>query len=157
MTQAALSPEDEVRLHVATDLWNLNAGEGALNAVKLQLLRDERVVYGDEQREKMEHVATVDLYPAELVRTDAGWSLDLAPFLRQHAHLLLPGYGNLLAVTTLKAREYHYAKHARNAFYHLETVNLPFHEFRFSYGERGDVEKQKAGTPLGMPALRGAD
>lgn len=157
MTQAALSPEDEVRLHVATDLWDLNAGEGALNAVKLQLLRDERVVYGDEQREKMEHVATVDLYPAELVRTDAGWSLDLAPFLRQHAHLLLPGYGNLLSVTTLKAREYHYAKHARNAFYHLETVNLPFHEFRFSYGERGDVEKQKAGTPLGMPALRGAD
>ncbi|WP_240309228.1 radical SAM protein [Corynebacterium pollutisoli] len=157
MTQAALTPEDEVRLHVATDLWDLNAGEGALNAVKLQLLRDERVVYGDEQREKMEHVATVDLYPAELVRTDAGWSLDLAPFLRQHAHLLLPGYGNLLSVTTLKAREYHYAKHARNAFYHLNTVNLPFHEFRFSYGERGDVEKQKAGTPLGMPALRGAD
>lgn len=153
MTRAALTPDDEVRLHIATDLWELNAGEGALNAVKLQLLRDEKVIYGDEQREKMEHVATVDLYPAELTRTAQGWSLDLTPFLRQYEHLLLPGYGNLLSVTTLKAREYHYSKHARNAFYHLETVNLPFHEFRFSYGERGDVVKQRTGTPLGMPAL----
>lgn len=133
MMQASISRGDEVNLHIDDDLWALNAPEGAINAVKLQFLRDNPVVYGDEQRTKMEHVATIDLYPAELERTGTGWAVDLAPVLERHAHTFLPDYGNLLSVTTLRAREYHYAKHARNAFYHLETINLPFHEFRFDY------------------------
>ena len=66
---------------------------------------------------------------------EGGWILDLSHFLNQHATTFLPDFGNLLSITTIKAREYHYAKHAKNAFYHLETVNLPFHEFRFDWVE----------------------
>lgn len=133
MTQAVLSSTDATMAFVADDLWSLNANDGAINAVRVQLLRDNHVVYGDEERTKMEHVATTDFYAAELQRVEGGWMLDLSRFLNQYAHTFLPNYGNLLSITTIKAREYHYAKHAKNAFYHLETVNLPFHEFRFDW------------------------
>ena len=133
ITQANISPSDSIQVFVADDIWALNAGDGAINAVRVQLLRDNLVVYGDEARTKMEHVATTDFYAAELTRAEGGWILDLTGFFNQYAHTFLPDYGNLLSITTIKAREYHYAKHAKNAFYHLETVNLPFHEFRFGW------------------------
>lgn len=67
--------------------------------------------------------------------------VDLTDFLRERRRTFLPEFGKLLSVTTVKAREYHYATHARNAFHHLETVDLPFHEFRFSYEAGGrDIE-----------------
>lgn len=135
MTQAVLSPADATKVFIADDLWSLNNTDDAVNAVRVQLLRDNYVVYGDEARTKMEHVATTDFYPAELERVEGGWILDLSHFLNQHATTFLPDFGNLLSITTIKAREYHYAKHAKNAFYHLETVNLPFHEFRFDWVE----------------------
>lgn len=135
MTQAVLSPADATKVFIADDLWSLNNTDDAVNAVRVQLLRDNYVVYGDEARTKMEHVATTDFYPAELERAEGGWILDLSHFLNQHATTFLPDFGNLLSITTIKAREYHYAKHAKNAFYHLETVNLPFHEFRFDWVE----------------------
>lgn len=133
MTQAKISSTDITKAFIADDLWELNTGDGAINAVRVQLLRDNLVVYGDEARTKMEHVATADFYAAELTRVDGGWLVDLTGFLNQYAHTFLPEYGNLLSITTIKAREYHYSKHAKNAFYHLETVNLPFHEFRFDW------------------------
>lgn len=70
------------------------------------------------------------------------WLLDLTPFLQLHSPGFLPGFGNLVSVTTLRAREYHYAKHGKNSFYHLETINLPFPEFRFSW-----TETKVASTP----------
>ncbi|MFV8381233.1 hypothetical protein [Corynebacterium hindlerae] len=59
--------------------------------------------------------------------------LEFTPFLQLHSPGFLPDFGTLIPVTTLRAREYHYAKHGKNAFYHLETINLPFPEFRFSW------------------------
>lgn len=133
MTQVSIAFDDVVKAFIADDLWALNAADGAINAVRVQLLRDNPVVYGDEARTKMEHVATTDFYEAELERVEGGWLLDLTRFLAQYQHTFFPGYGNLLSITTIKARDYHYSKHAKNAFYNLETVNLPFHEFRFSW------------------------
>lgn len=126
MVKVALDPV----LVVAKSYWDIGRGHDVLNAVELQLLRDTQVVYGDEQRIKMQHVASADVYEAEL---EDAYVYHLAPFLKQYQHTFLPEEGNLHSVTTLKAREYHYAKHAKNAFYHMETINLPFHEFRFSY------------------------
>ena len=31
------------------------------------------------------------------------------------------------------AGEYHYEKHKKNAFYHIQAINLPFHNFMFEY------------------------
>lgn len=132
MPLAEVGTSASVHLAVDKSYWDIG-GAGELNALKLQLLNDTPVVYGDEQRTKMSHIASADIYPAQLLELADAWVFDLAPFLRQHADTFLPDFGNLLSVTTMKAREYHYAKHARNAFYHLETVNLPFHEFRFSW------------------------
>lgn len=157
MTQAALSPEDRVEVIIAPDLWQLNAPDGVLNAVKIQLLRDRFVTYGDEQRTKMEHVAAFDAYAAELETTDRGLVLDLTRFLAQQEPSFLPDFGNLLSITTVRAREYHYAKHAQNAFYHLETVNLPFHEFRFSYGSATPAAASAAPIELAGEWLRDPD
>ncbi|MEJ6013490.1 SPASM domain-containing protein [Corynebacterium sp. H127] len=133
MTQVTLRPDDAVFIAVDKAYWQVNGGGDASNAVKVQLLSDAPVVYGDEQRTKMSHVATLDAYPAQLQELADAWLLDLTPFLVLHAPGFLPDFGNLISVTTLRAREYHYSKHAKNAFYHMETINLPFPEFRFSW------------------------
>lgn len=133
MTQVSLRPSDRVFVSVDKAYWALNGGDLG-NAIKVQLLSDAPVVYGDEQRTKMSHVATMDAYPAQLQELSDAWILDLTPFLQLHAPGFLPDFGNLISVTTLRAREYHYSKHGKNAFYHLETINLPFPEFRFSWG-----------------------
>ncbi|MDU0478774.1 SPASM domain-containing protein [Staphylococcus chromogenes] len=131
--QVELRADQESFLVVDKSYWALNGGADASNALRLQLLSDTPVVYGDEQRTKMSHVTTVDAYPAQLQELEDAWVFPLSPFLRAHASGFLPGFGNLLSVTTIRAREYHYAKHGKNAFYHLETINLPFPEFRFSW------------------------
>ncbi|MEJ5920321.1 radical SAM/SPASM domain-containing protein [Corynebacterium sp. H78] len=134
MTNVSLHDGDAVKVVVDKSYWDINTGGpgvGGLNALKVQLLRDNLVTYGDEQRTKMEHVATADVYSAQLLELEDCYVWDAAPFLTANRAALLPELGNLLSITTLKAREYHYSKHAKNAFYHLETINLPFHEFRF--------------------------
>ena len=43
------------------------------------------------------------------------------------------GVLNNLFVTTFFLREYHYQKQKANAFYHVQTANLPFQNFEFHY------------------------
>lgn len=133
MPQVTLRPDSQVFVSVAKSYWALNGGNDSSNAVKVQLLNDTQVVYGDEQRTKMSHIATMDAYPAQLIELTDAYLLDLRPFLQMHSPTFLEGFGNLLSITTLRAREYHYSKHGKNAFYHLETLNLPFPEFRFAW------------------------
>ena len=40
---------------------------------------------------------------------------------------------NNLFVTTFLLREYHYQKQKANAFYHVQTANLPFQNFEFHF------------------------
>ena len=44
----------------------------------------------------------------------------------------------------------YYAKHGKNAFYHLETLNLPFPEFRFTWRRSNPIRKHLPNRECGI-------
>lgn len=132
-----LVPGDRLVLHLRRDLLAQNCPEAVRNTVYLQMLRDTPVVYGDEQRSKQAHVFTYQLY-ADFLEPSAllgeGFAqVDLSGLIELHRAHYQRGVLNNLFVTTFFLREYHYQKQKANAFYHVQTANLPFQNFEFHY------------------------
>lgn len=136
-TWHTLAPRDRLVLHVRGDLFDANCAEPIRNTLYLQMLRDTPVVYGDERRTKQEHLFSYQLYRNCLQESDrfgAGYLMaDLAGIVALHRGLYRRGVLNNLFFTTLTLREYHYLKQKNNAFYHIQAMNLPFHNFEFFY------------------------
>ena len=132
-----LVPGDRVVLHLRRELLQVAIAEPIRNTLYLQLLRDTPVVYGDEQRTKQEHLFTYQLYAnclQDSERLGADYvQCDVGALLALHGTLFLRGVLNNLFVTTSALRDYHYQKQRNNAFYHLQTANLPFQNFEFHY------------------------
>jgi uncharacterized protein len=131
-----LGPASEVLLGVRVDALEIGCqDEGVDNTVHLMLLRDTLVVYGDERRSKQEHIFDYSLYrnslKASATQEPGYYVLDISWLLRAHAVHYLEGITNNLFVTTKALREYHYAKHRKNAFYHVQAINLPFQNIEF--------------------------
>ncbi|MBK7281831.1 radical SAM protein [Candidatus Aalborgicola defluviihabitans] len=136
-TQHTLVDGDRVVLHLRRDVLQTNCPEAIRNTLYLQLLRDTPVVYGDEQRTKQEHIFTYQLY-ANCLEPSTRWGddylqCDLTGLLALHRAHFQRGVLNNLFVTTLFLREYHYQKQKANAFYHVQTANLPFQNVEFHY------------------------
>ena len=136
-TQHTLVPEDPVRLHLRRDILQANCPEAIRNTLYVQLLRDTLVIYGDEQRTKQEHIFTYQLY-ANCMQESLLYGIDylqvdLSNLLALHHQHFQRGVLNNLFVTTFFLREYHYQKQKNNAFYHVQTANLPFQNFEFHY------------------------
>ena len=132
-----LVPGDRVLLHLRRDLLAHHCPEPVRNTVYLQMLRDTPVVYGDEQRSKQAHVFTYQLYadflePSTLLG-EAFAQVDLSGLIELHRAHYQRGVLNNLFVTTFFLREYHYQKQKANAFYHVQTANLPFQNFEFHF------------------------
>ncbi len=136
-TQHTLVNGDPLVLHLRRDVLQANCPEAIRNTLYLQLLRDTPVVYGDEQRTKQEHIFTYQLYANCLEPStrlgDDYLQCDLTGLLALHRTHFQRGVLNNLFVTTLFLREYHYQKQKANAFYHVQTANLPFQNFEFHY------------------------
>ncbi len=118
-------------------IFGISCHDEVNNTLHLMLLRDTRVIYGDEQRNKQEHIFDWSLY-ANSVLESALWidgycHLDITPLLHLHRHLFLDDVRNNLFVTTKTMREYHYEKHRKNAFYHIQAINLPFANIEFYF------------------------
>ena len=60
---------------------------------------------------------------------------DISPILRLHSPLFLAKVKNNLFISTKSLREYHYTKQRKNAFYHIQAINLPFPNFEFFWQE----------------------
>lgn len=134
---ALLTPRSEVWLGIREDAFALACAEPLTNTLHLQMLRHTDVVYGDEQRTKQAHLFDHSLYSEavkELARREDGyWLLDISALLLNHAGLYLDGIYNNLFITTRALRDYHYNKHKKNAFYHIQAINLPFQNLEFLF------------------------
>jgi uncharacterized protein len=99
------------------------------------LLRDSIVVYGDENRKKHEQIFDYSLYKNALIAqsklSKGYYILDISAIIKLHANLYWQGIRNNLFFTTKSLREYHYEKHKKNAFYHIQAINLPFQNLEF--------------------------
>lgn len=136
-TQHTLVAGDPLVLHLRRHVLQAHCPETIRNTLYLQLLRDTPVVYGDEQRTKQEHIFTYQLYanclePSKRLGDDY-LQCELTELLALHRAHFRRGVLSNLFVTTLYLREYHYSKQKANAFYHVQTANLPFQNFEFHY------------------------
>ena len=136
-TQHTLVDGDRIVLHLRRELLRAHCDEPIRNTLYLQMLRDTPVVYGDEQRTKQEHVFTYQIYTnclqASARHGDEYLQCDLSGLIALHRAHYLRGVLNNLFVTTSYLRDYHYRKQKNNAFYHVQTANLPFQNFEFHY------------------------
>lgn len=134
-TLHSIGPDSRLRLHIRRALFEANCTELIRNTLYIQLLRDTTVVYGDEQRNKQEHLVTHQLF-YNLLQPDSSlgddWLVtDLSDLLLSCSGFFVSGVLNNLFVTTGQLREYHYQKQKNNAFYHIQAINLPFQNFEF--------------------------
>ena len=128
---------DRLVLHLRRTLLDANCNEPVRNTLYLQLLRDTPVVYGDEQRTKQEHIFSYQCF-AHCLQPSARFGddyvqCDLGGLLALHRAHYQRGVLNNLFVTTGYLRDYHYHKQKNNAFYHVQTANLPFQNVEFHY------------------------
>ena len=107
------------------------------NALYIQLLTGDTIVYGDEGRTKQRHIANEMIYKqvAEADSSDRkGYMrVDLTHFLGRYGRYLSAVQANNIFFTTAALRDYHYSKQKNNAFYHIQAVDLPFQNLEFYY------------------------
>jgi len=136
---ALVTPDSEIELYVRTDLFNINCNEPVNNHLLIMLLRNTMVSYGDEQRTKQEHLIDHAIYTQTFQQrssiSDGYYHLNITDFFKQQSDLFLPQIRNNLYITSKALREYHYEKQRKNAFYHIQAMNLPFQFLEFYWLE----------------------
>jgi uncharacterized protein len=129
----------KIYLRVKKEIFDVNCKPADLpsNTLLTMCLSDNKLVYGDEQRTKQEHLFDETVYFNTLFQEsyeDGDFVIyDISDIIHKNAHRYTDGALNNMFFTTKYAREYHYQKHSKNAFYHIQAVNLPFHNFMFEY------------------------
>ena len=101
------------------------------------LLSGDMVVYGDEQREKQEHIATLQVFKSTVAAEDSDkvgyYCVNITDFLKMYKNKLSKTNANNLFFTTSALRDYHYQKQRNNGFYHINAINLPFQNIELYY------------------------
>ena len=114
------------------------------NALMIQLLSGDTVVYGDEQREKQEHIMTHQVFKRTLAAQpsprEGFYCLDLMPLLALYGDALSRSKPNNFFFTTTDLRDYHYTKQKNNGYYHHEAMNLPFPNVELFYLNPTELE-----------------
>lgn len=131
---------DNIVLHVKKQVFEVNIDNKYANCLDLHILHNKMIKYGDEGRVKCEHIYGEQLYYSSIEQDNGSEYIHLN--LRE---LLSKFWSNTdKGVTYLSTRalnKYHYELQGKNAFYHIQTVNLPFIHFDFKVDN--DVSENK--------------
>ncbi|HHT7005402.1 TPA: radical SAM protein [Campylobacter coli] len=137
-----ISSKDNIKLLIKKEVFDYSTKETLSNFIYMSLLGGEAKVYGDEKREKTLHIETKHLYLEKLLNESLeleGYLIyDISSFLKENSRLYSLNHKNFIFFTTKALREYHYEKQAKNAFYHVQTINLPFLRFEFTWEDKND-------------------
>lgn len=137
-----ISSKDNIKLLIKKEVFNYNTKEALSNFIYMSLLGGEAKVYGDEKREKTLHIETKHLYLDKLLNESLELKeyliYDISSFLKENSKHYSLNHKNFIFFTTRALREYHYEKQAKNAFYHMQTINLPFLRFEFIWENKND-------------------
>lgn len=132
-----LDKESTIYMYAREDIFSINSSleNEVNNYFHIMILRDTPVVYGDEQRTKQEHLFDYSLYKNSFIenskKVNNYYKFELSSIFLIHSKLFRKNIKNNLFVTTKTMREYHYTKHKKNAFYHIQAINLPFANIEF--------------------------
>ena len=132
---------DVIKLQMSKEYFLINCSEEDLpsNNLMINMLRNTINSYGDEGRSKQEHTWDERIYYKQLLENSEvdgdDIVFDISNIIHRHKNSYIDGVFNSVFFTTKQARLYHYEKHKKNAFYHIQAINLPFHNFKFIYKE----------------------
>lgn len=115
------------------------------NSLYIMLLSGNMLQYGDEGRIKQEHIMTHQIFTRTLQRTESDrpgfYKADLTEVLRPYYEYLSQEEPANIFFTTSDLRDYHYIKHKNNAYYHIQAINLPFHNIELDYIDPDKAEE----------------
>jgi len=134
-----LNTKSQIRIYIRKKLFQVNCNDLTRNTLYLMLLRDTKVVYGDEERSKQEHLFTHQIFYKMLTLSDLNteefFVIDITELFKIHQDFFIDRVLNNLFITTGFLRDYHYHKQKENAFYHIQAINLPFQNMEFYWAK----------------------
>ena len=126
----SITRESSVKIFARADIFDAACKWPVNNSLYLMLLSAELVTYGDEGRTKQEHVMTHQVFYRSLAAMPSDmpgyFCFDASALVASYYDCLSEERPNNLFATTSALRDAHYAKHKNNAYYHIQTINLPF-------------------------------
>lgn len=136
-----------IRVLARKDILETSCRWPVNNALYLMLLSGNLVTYGDENRTKQEHVATHQVFFRTLERMsspdEAFFCFDATALVTAYYDALSFARPNNLFATTTALRDAHYAKHKANAYYHIQTINLPFPNIELSLDDEEEADESQ--------------
>lgn len=131
-----LTDETELQLYIRKGVLE-DCDYPANNSLYMMLLSGNTILYGDEQRMKQEHIMTHQVFTNTLKQEPSDkegyYTINITKILSLYYHRLSEVKPNNLFFTTSELRDYHYAKQKKNAYYHIQAINLPFQNIEFFY------------------------
>ena len=126
----SITRDSRIRIYAREDIFDAACKWPVNNSLYLMLLSGELVTYGDENRTKQEHVTTHQVFYRSLASMPSDepgfFCFDASALVSAYYDCLSNEHPNNLFATTSALRDTHYSKHKNNAYYHIQTVNLPF-------------------------------
>ncbi len=136
--------QSSVKLYVKKETMDALSDYPVNNSLFIQLLSGDTVVYGDEHREKQEHIMTHQIFRGVLASEPSDkegyFCADLGGLLALYGPKLSKTNANNLFFTTSALRDYHYTKQKNNGFYHINALNLPFQNIELYYIDTENLE-----------------
>lgn len=141
-----ISKKSVIKLYIKEETMDALSDYPINNSLFIQLLSGDTVVYGDEQREKQEHIMTHQIFKGTLMKEpsdkDGFYCVDLSGLLSLYGDKLSKTNANNLFFTTSALRDYHYTKQKNNGYYHINAINLPFQNIELYYINLDDLEDE---------------
>lgn len=132
-----ITPESHVWIYFKKNLLNEVCDYPDNNALYIQLLSGDTIVYGDEARNKQKHIVNKMIYKSALeqIKSDKNeyFKYDITSFINENSKYLAKENANNIFFTTTALRDYHYQKQKNNGYYHIQSMNLPFQNMEFYY------------------------
>lgn len=118
------------------------------NSLYIMLLSGDMITYGDENRTKQAHIMTHQIYKSVLENKKSDkegfYKVNITNILKEYYNNISKECPNNLFITTSALRDYHYTKQKINAYYHINTINLPFQNIEFYLLEETNYDEKES-------------
>jgi len=131
-----ITPNSNIEIWMKKNLINEVCDYPENNSLYIMLLSGNLVTYGDENRTKQRHVATHQIYKGVLDNHSNNkdyYIYDIKNMILEYKSEYSSDTPNNIFFTTSALRDYHYTKQKNNAYYHIQSINLPFQNIEFYY------------------------
>ena len=132
-----ITPKSKVTIYMKKNLISEVCDYPENNSLYIMILSGNLVTYGDENRTKQRHVTTHQIYKGVLDNVKSNkkgyYMYDISNLIKEYKNEYSIENSNNIFFTTSSLRDYHYTKQKNNAYYHIQSINLPFQNIEFYY------------------------